>query len=166
MAIDQSFVVMFEDEGEGGPLDVSGAMMTTCEEDCDIDIFDPYSYRVSIVLPGYTYRFSDPDFRRYAETVIRQELPAHVLAKICWVGDRQSEIETAQSDLSEFEKTFKKFVFDKARNNTGTLGESIKDLLDALTNLNNIYRPGRLLDCAVDDNDSLDGKIILGQSNI
>lgn len=166
MAIDQSFIVMFEDEDVGNPEDGLAAMMTTCEEDCETDIFDPYSYRVSIVLPGYTYRFSDPDFRRYAETVIRQELPAHVLAKICWVGDRQSEIETAQSDLSEFEKTLKKFVFDKARNNTGSLGESIKDLVDALTNLNNIYRPGRLLDCAVDDNDSLDGKIILGQSNI
>lgn len=165
MAIEDTFIVMYDGDGGSGAADPA-TFMTTCEDGCESDIFDPYSYRVSIVLPGYAYRFSDPDFRRYAETVIRQELPAHVLAKICWVGDRQSEIETAMSDLSDFERTYKKFLLDKARNNVSSLGESTKELLDALTNLNNIYRPGRLLDCDVDDNDSLDGKIILGQSNI
>ncbi|HRB73277.1 MAG TPA: hypothetical protein PK776_15690, partial [Flavobacterium sp.] len=63
-------------------------------------------------------------------------------------------------------KTYKKFLLDKARNNISSLGGSTTALLNALTSLNNIYKPGRLLDCAVDDNDSLDGKIILGQSNI
>ena len=167
MAIEDTFRVMYTSDDATDDGGIANSLMQTCEEDCETEnIFDPYSYRVSIVLPGYTYRFSDPDFRRYAETVIRQELPAHVLAKICWVGDRQSEIDTAQSDLSNFEKAFKKFLYDKARNNTSSLGNSISELLDALTNLNNIYRPGRLLDCAADDNGSLAGKIILGQSNI
>ena len=60
-----------------------------CEDDCGID---PYSYRVSIVIPGYTYRFSNPDFRNYMENIIKEELPAHVLPKICWVGHRESDI--------------------------------------------------------------------------
>lgn len=165
MAIEDTFIVMYDGDGGSGAADPD-AFMTTCEDGCENDIFDPYSYRVSVVLSGYAYRFSDYDFRRYAETVIRQELPAHVLAKICWVGDRQGEVETAMGDLSDFERTYKKFLLDKARNNISSLGSSTKALLDALTNLNNIYKPGRLLDCAVDDNDSLDGKIILGQSNI
>ncbi|WP_300486241.1 hypothetical protein [Flavobacterium sp.] len=167
MSIEDTFIVMYDGDGGSGAADPN-AFMTTCEEGCEEadNIFDPYSYRVSVVLSGYAYRFADYDFRRYAETVIRQELPAHVLAKICWVGDRQGEIETAMSDLSDFERTYKKFLLDKARNNVSSLGNSTKELLDALTNLNNIYKPGRLLDCAVDDNDSLDGKIILGQSNI
>lgn len=166
MVIEDTFIVMYDSEDELATAHSPATFMTTCEEGCETDIFDPYSYRVSIVLPGYSYRFSDPDFRRYAETVIRQELPAHVLAKICWVGDRQSEMETAQNDLSDFEKTYKKFLVDKSRNNVGSLGLSIKNLLDALANLNNIYRPGRLLDCAKEDNDDLNDKIILGQSNI
>jgi hypothetical protein len=168
MEIERTFKIMYEIEGEAeaNPVEYSETFMHSCEEDCETDVFDPYSYRVSVVLPGYAYRFQDPDFRRYAETVIRQEIPAHVLAKICWVGDRFTETQTANSDLSEFEVAFRQYLSDKSKNNTVNLGDSIHKLLIALTNLNNIYRPGRLLDCAKDDNDSLDGKIILGQSNI
>jgi len=168
MEIESTFKIMYDAESASAedPVEYSETFMHSCEEGCETDVFDPYSYRVSVVLPGYAYRFQDPDFRRYAETVIRQEIPAHVLAKICWVGDRFTETQTAKSDLSEFEVAFKQYLLDKAQNNTVNLGESIHKLLIALTNLNNIYRPGRLLDCAKDDNDSLDGKIILGQSNI
>jgi hypothetical protein len=169
MSIEETFKIMYDVETEDavtGSMEYSETFMSSCEEDCETDVFDPYSYRVSVVLPGFAYRFQDPDFRRYAETVIRQEIPAHVLAKICWVGDRLSEKETAQNDLAEFEVAFKKYLSDKAKDNTANLGNSIHDLLIALTHLNNIYRPGRLLDCAMEDDDDLDSKIILGQSNI
>ncbi|UKB82415.1 hypothetical protein LF887_15530 [Chryseobacterium sp. MEBOG06] len=169
MSIENTFKVMYDLEESNStvnPIKYSEAFMSSCEEGCEIDVFDPYSYRVSVVLPGFAYRFQDPDFRRYAETVIRQEIPAHVLAKICWVGDRLSEKQTAQNDLAEFEVAFKKYLSDKSKNNIVNLGNSIMDLLTALTHLNNIYRPGRLLDCEMNDNDSLDGKIILGQSNL
>ncbi|WP_185287909.1 hypothetical protein [Chryseobacterium lactis] len=169
MSIEGTFRVMYdieERESASNPIKYTEAFMSSCEEGCEIEVFDPYSYRVSVVLPGFAYRFQDPDFRRYAETVIRQEIPAHILAKICWVGDRLSEKETAQGDLAEFETAFKKYLSDKSRNNIVNLGNSITDLLTALSHLNNIYRPGRLLDCAADDSDILDGKLIIGQSNI
>ncbi len=169
MSIEETFRVAYDIEADYSitdPVKYSEALMSSCEEDCETDVFDPYSYRVSIILPGFAYRFQDPDFRRYAETVIRQEIPAHVLAKICWVGDRFSETQTAQNDLADFEVAFKKYLSDKSKNNTANLGNSIHDLLLALTYLNNIYRPGKLLDCAIENNDSSDGKIILGQSNI
>ncbi|RZJ90535.1 MAG: hypothetical protein EOO20_07865 [Chryseobacterium sp.] len=171
MSIGENFRIAYGIESDSTlpnpiPLKPSEALMSSCEEDCEIEVYDPYSYRISVVLPGFAYRFQDLDFRKYAETIIRQEIPAHVLAKICWVGDRLSEREAAQNDLAEFEAAFKKYLSDKSKNNTANLGYSIQALLLALTHLNNIYRPGRLLDCAMDDNDSLDGKIILGQSNI
>lgn len=170
MSIGGTFRIMYDLEEENpatDPIEYSEAFMSSCEGcETDVDVFDPYSYRVSVVLPGFAYRFQDPDFRRYAETVIRQEIPAHVLAKICWVGDRLSEKQTAQNDLAEFEAAFKKYLSDKSRNNITNLGNSITDLLNALSHLNNIYRPGRLLDCDANDNDTLDGKIILGQSNL
>ncbi|MEE6129628.1 hypothetical protein V2E39_19670 [Chryseobacterium arthrosphaerae] len=169
MSIEGSFRIMYDLEEKEipttDPVKYSEAFMDSCEG-CETDVFDPYSYRVSVVLPGFAYRFQDPDFRRYAETVVRQEIPAHILAKICWVGDRLSEQQTAQNDLSEFEVAFKKYLSDKSRNNIVNLGNSITDLLAALAHLNNIYKPGRLLDCDANDNDTLDGKIILGQSNL
>jgi len=168
MSIGETFRVAYDlqaDSSVKDPIKYSEAFMNSCE-DCEIDVYDPYSFRVSVVLPGFAYRFQDPDFRRYAETVIRQEIPAHVLAKICWVGDRMSETETAQDDLSKFEVAFKKYLSDKAKNNTAELGSSIHELVLALTYLNNIYRPGRLLDCAAEEDDDTDGKIIIGQSNL
>lgn len=64
-----------------------------CEDDCGID---PYSYRVSIVIPGYTYRFSNPDFRNYMENIIKEELPAHILPKICWIGHRENDLKNVK----------------------------------------------------------------------
>lgn len=61
---------------------------------------DPYSFRVSIVIPGYTYRFANPDFRNYMEEVLRQELPAHILPKICWVGYRDGNLENEKEEFS------------------------------------------------------------------
>lgn len=163
MDVNSSFVVAFDNKTEVTPGDEE--FMISCEDQCEIDVFDPYSYRVSIVLPGYTFRFSNPDFRKYAETVIRQELPAHVLAKICWVGDRQDG-GTAENDLQDFEKVYKKYLIDKSGEDLVSLSVSTGDLITAMNNLNNIYPPGRLLDCDQDSSDDLNGKIILGQSNI
>ena len=47
---------------------------------------DPFSYQVTIIFPGYTSRFSNIDFRIFMEDLIRRELPAHILPRICWVG--------------------------------------------------------------------------------
>lgn len=47
---------------------------------------DPFSYQVTIIFPGYTSRFSNIDFRIFMEDLIRRELPAHIMPRICWVG--------------------------------------------------------------------------------
>ncbi len=165
MIIENTFKVGADNAVDDTEVNESTVLMSGCIDDCETNVFDPYSYRVSIILPGYTLRFSDPDFRQYAERVIREELPAHVLAKICWVGDRKNDREDATSDLIDFEKVYRQFLIDKSLNSTD-LPDSTKKLIDAITNLNNVYPPGRLLDCAQEDADGLVGKIILGQSNI
>jgi hypothetical protein len=53
---------------------------TECPED------DPYSYRVHILMPAFAGRFNDMTFRAFAEGVIREETPAHVLPRICWLA--------------------------------------------------------------------------------
>ena len=72
-----------------------------------------------------------------------------------------------KSDLTEFEKAYRGFLLHKADEDCESqLAQSTENLISAITNLNNIYPPGRLLDCDQEENDDLDGKIILGQSNI
>ncbi|QXE88232.1 hypothetical protein KP003_07465 [Geomonas nitrogeniifigens] len=49
---------------------------------------DPYSFRLTLVMPGWLDPFhTDLEMRGYADRVIRQEVPAHLVAKICWVGN-------------------------------------------------------------------------------
>lgn len=59
---------------------------------------DPYSFHLTVILPsGLTpgdpdtpappLRYGDPDFRNFAEKVIRQEAPAHVALNIFWLDE-------------------------------------------------------------------------------
>lgn len=47
---------------------------------------DYYPFQVSIVFPGWTARFADPEFRKFAEETVSLNLPAHVLPHFYWLG--------------------------------------------------------------------------------
>ncbi|MBK7870265.1 MAG: hypothetical protein IPJ74_06035 [Saprospiraceae bacterium] len=65
------------------------ALLPVClDPDCEsCGEEDPYSFRLTFVMPGWMDIFQNLDFRRYAERTIRLETPAHLLGKICWVGN-------------------------------------------------------------------------------
>lgn len=49
---------------------------------------DPYSFRLTFVMPGWTAPFNvNLEMRRFADRTIRQEMPSHLLGKVCWVGN-------------------------------------------------------------------------------
>ncbi|MGY6275623.1 hypothetical protein [Methylomonas sp. MgM2] len=49
---------------------------------------DPYSFRMTWVMPGWTAPYNDNlEMRGFADRTVRKEIPAHLLAKICWVGN-------------------------------------------------------------------------------
>jgi uncharacterized protein len=73
---------------------------------------DPYSFRVSVILPsGFLpgdpetvtdpRRFADRDFRSYAARVIRLEAPAHVAVNIFWLDEDQ---------LAVFESAYRRWL--------------------------------------------------------
>ncbi|RDE50475.1 MAG: hypothetical protein DVS81_11095 [Candidatus Accumulibacter meliphilus] len=63
------------------PACADGACRTCGDE-------DPYSFRITFVMPGWTTAYKDNmDLRRFAERSIQQETPAHLLGKTCWVGN-------------------------------------------------------------------------------
>jgi hypothetical protein len=118
-----------------------------CDETCAGD--DPYSYRLHIVLPALAARFRNMDFRRYAEEVIRQETPAHLLPKICWVDDEHmATIEAAWSAWRAL------LAGSSASDPAGKLAALAKALYEA----KNVYPAPTLAGCAAPD------KFILGRS--
>lgn len=137
--------------------------MPICIEDCSEDccIPNPYSFKISVVLPGYTFRFADVDFRNFAENVIRQEIPSHILGKICWIGYRKDQITPKDNDLMDFERDFKNLLVDKTQNKQNALPKFI----ESLAKLNSIYPTGTLYNC-VDEEEDISGKIVLGRTNL
>lgn len=68
---------------------------------------DPYSFQISIFLPGWAPRFQDQEFRVIVERTIRQETPAHILPWIYWVDLSNQEV---PGGFVEFEGTYQKWV--------------------------------------------------------
>lgn len=59
-------------------------------EPCDCpEVTDPYSFRISVYLPSWSRRFKKIRFRQYVEKVLREECPAHIFPKICWISHDQ-----------------------------------------------------------------------------
>lgn len=122
------------------PHPASGCFLPLCvDSNCeDCEDHDPYSFRISIILPAYANRFFNMDFRRYCERVIRMETPAHILPRICWINNEQ---------LSEFENTYKDWLEVKAGRVNDDDHAILHRFLSILSRLNNVYPPARLQDC-------------------
>jgi hypothetical protein len=94
---------------------------------------DPYTYRIHFILPAYGKRFSNMDFRRFAEEVIREETSAHILPKICWIS---------QKDMAELEKLYRDWINLKAGKGTFVPEDRTKilnDFIDKLNAVKNVY---------------------------
>lgn len=108
-------------------------------------VSDPYSFQISIFLPGWAPRFQDPEFRVIVERTIRQETPAHILPWIYWVGLING---TVPQSFVRFEDAYLQWLKalqtdDRAVNQDAfitTFNELVKQPYVTLTNLT-AYRP-------------------------
>ncbi len=101
-------------------------------------------------------RFRNIDYRRYIENLIRSELPAHVLARICWVSREQ---------LHHFEAVYQPWLdAQMATCADPTLtNDKTKALIERLEHpdFHTIYETGVLHDC---DNEDEETPIILNRT--
>lgn len=73
---------------------------TTCGEE------DPYSFRLTFVMPGWAPPFHENlAMRGFADRTIRQETPAHLLSKICWVGNDGFIVDPCDPVIDELART-------------------------------------------------------------
>ncbi len=139
--------------------------LTICTENCEgCEGIDPYSFRVSIVLPGWTERYSNVDFRRFLEELIQKELPAHILAKICWIGYPKSyDTKGDENEMVELEEAYKDWLLAKTDIGQKQPNTKLKRLIKIMSTLHTIYTQGKLHDC---DDDEEQQDIILGRTNL
>ncbi|TXK50292.1 hypothetical protein FVR03_05220 [Pontibacter qinzhouensis] len=124
------------------PQKTGDALLPVCvESDCSFcGEEDPYSYRITLVFDGETDLARDHfEFRRFAEQTIRAEMPAHVMAKICWV---------TRVVYAALEEAFCAWLSAPPKAKSAKLA----DLVTAFGELKSIYPPPTLHDC-VDGND-------------
>lgn len=121
---------------------------------------DPYSFRISIVLPYWTTRFRNTAFRNYFEDLVRRESPAHTIVKVCWIND---------ASLYDFENAYKDWITALANYSFDTstiniLQAANDKLLKLLFTLHTIYPVASLHDCEESKNTNpvMLGKTILG----
>lgn len=125
--------------------------VTLKEDCCNEPDADPYSFKATIVMPGYTSRFRNLSFRRYAEKVMRSEAPAHVLLRICWVG--REDMIMFQNAYFNWLEIYGDYRMECCRNSktiptvVKTHQQSLKELVTAMNALNSIYPEGNLADC-------------------
>jgi uncharacterized protein YegP (UPF0339 family) len=103
---------------------------------------DPYSFRVSIIVPYWPRRFRSMDFRRLFEKAARLELPAHIHAKICWVNEK---------DMEKFENAYQPWLKAISRPVSNDLTNAAKKLIRVMAGIRSVYPVSKLHICSEDD---------------
>lgn len=124
----------------------------------DCKDFDPYSFKVTVVLPGWTKKLSDMDYRKFIEKTIRMEMPAHILPKICFISPIQ---------MLRFEMIYKLWLGKKhemccVKGSRFYVNPYTGGVIGAINQLENYYpNDPKLSDCSSDK-----PGLILGRTNL
>jgi uncharacterized protein len=136
------------------PQEKDDPFLPICPEPNCVDCAeeDPYSYRLHVILPAYSSRFSHMEFRRFVEEVIREETPAHILPRICWIS---------QDEMAKLEKAYRAWISLKAGVDLAARTARLQTFIDVLFAVRNVYPPQKLHEC-----DAPEGKekFLLGQT--
>ncbi len=137
-------------------------LMPVCiEEGCKscLGEIDPYSFRMTLVLPAWPARFQNMDFRRFFEYSARLEAPAHLHVKICWVDNEAMLL---------FEQAFEKWLNALARpvRDHAELAVAASQLITAMNEIRSVYPVATLHDCDESENENpvVLGNTILGST--
>ncbi|MBD3421976.1 MAG: DUF1508 domain-containing protein [Chitinivibrionales bacterium] len=117
---------------------------------------DPYSFRITIVVPAWPQRFQNMHFRHYFEDTVRKEAPAHVHVKICWVNE---------ASMARFEDAYYPWLKELQKNNRTTLSYRLAQdkFTEVLESLRSVYPEARLFNC---ENPEKNNPIVLNNAKI
>ena len=129
--------------------DLKETLLDACLSiNCDpCELEDPYSFRISVVLPYWPGRFNNPNFRRHFEKTLRVEIPSHIMPKICWISN--SQMKAFGTSYRQFLKLRSQKEIDIEKHNI-----VLADFISNLKNLRNVYPHATLHDCEEDGGDN------------
>lgn len=146
------------------PEDVYKLFHVCLGENCDFcGEEDPYSFRMSLILPYWHERFKSMEFRRYFETMVRTETSAHCMIKICWINNTSmNKFERAYKAWTEALALYEVDLMQKGSNKDG-LRLASNSMIDILKRLHSEYPEAQLHDCDTGvSNPVLLGNTVLG----
>lgn len=126
--------------------------------DCEqCKITDTYSFVMTAVLPYWSDRFRDRNFRTFIEKTLREESPAHIAMNICWISPLQ---------MDQFEKAYKKWLIAHNLSGAGDLErvKALKNFIETIQNLRSVYPSGKLHSC--NEGETQKNTLVLNQTNI
>lgn len=106
---------------------------------------DPYSFRISLIIPYWPDRFDNMAFRRFFEQTARREAPAHVHLKICWAD---------KPDIEKFEDVYKKWLQTKAEGPSEESTKALNNLISTMRKIRSVYPVATLHDCDEDEGEN------------
>jgi hypothetical protein len=127
---------------------------------------DPYSFKVSVILPFWLNRFKNMAFRNYVETLFRSEAPAHVFLKICWIDKK--EMRRFEDALAEWMKAkADRYVKLPAPGvaKQKAYSDSLEKLIVAMQDLRTDFPEATLHDCTDKDEEN-DNRVFLGNTSL
>lgn len=112
---------------------------------------DPYSFMATVVVPSWLNICQDKDFRKWVEATILEEMPAHVVTKICWIDP---------FCMRQFEIRYKSFLTTMARQDHPKPSDAwiaeqrkkIRLLVSSFNSFENTYDPFYESNSKLDDN--------------
>jgi hypothetical protein len=109
---------------------------------------DPYSFRVSVVLPYWPGRFRDLSFRALVERTLREEAPAHVQVKACWVS---------QGQMITLDEAYRDWLSARATSaaNSASVEAASARLVAVLGSLRSVYPQATLHDCDAGEDETI-----------
>jgi hypothetical protein len=109
---------------------------------------DPYSFRVSVVLPYWPERFRNLNFRALLERTLREEAPAHVQVKVCWIS---------QNQMIDLDAAYRAWLNARAagKPNAATIRNTSRRLIEILEALNTVYPAASLHDCDAGEDETI-----------
>lgn len=117
-------------------------LMATClSPDCQFcGEEDPYSFRISVILPAWPERFNNLHFRALFERTLREECPAHIHARICWISNEQ---------MMAVDQKYRAWIEARSHKDVDEayMRDAQRELILLLQELKTVYPSATLHDC-------------------